>query len=84
MAFTAFVTDVFSRCIVGWRTASRMPTELPLDAGGDVMDALEMVCAARLIAGLRSKEVFRRTARSGKLATQLLRLAYVVELLGSP
>lgn len=32
MAFTAFVTDVFSRRIVGWRTASRMPAELPLDA----------------------------------------------------
>lgn len=32
MVFTAFVTDVFSRRIVGWRTASRMPTELPLDA----------------------------------------------------
>ncbi len=32
MAFTAFVSDVFSRRIVGWRTASSMPTELPLDA----------------------------------------------------
>jgi putative transposase len=32
MAFTAFVTDVFSRRIVGWRTMSKMPTELPLDA----------------------------------------------------
>jgi len=32
MAFTAFVTDVFSRRIVGWRTMDRMPTELPLDA----------------------------------------------------
>ena len=32
MAFTAFVTDVYSRRIVGWRTASSMPTELPLDA----------------------------------------------------
>lgn len=32
MAFSAFVTDVFSRRIVGWRTASSMPTELPLDA----------------------------------------------------
>jgi putative transposase len=32
MAFTAFVTDVFSRRIVGWRTAPRMPTDLPLDA----------------------------------------------------
>lgn len=30
--FTAFVTDVYSRRIVGWRTAERMPTELPLDA----------------------------------------------------
>jgi putative transposase len=32
MVFTAFVCDVFSRRIVGWRTASAMPTELPLDA----------------------------------------------------
>jgi len=32
MAFTAFVSDVFSRRIVGWRTASSMPTSLPLDA----------------------------------------------------
>lgn len=32
MAFTAFVTDVFSRRIVGWRTATSMPTGLPLDA----------------------------------------------------
>lgn len=30
--FTAFVTDVYSRRIVGWRTAERMPTDLPLDA----------------------------------------------------
>jgi putative transposase len=32
MAFTAFVSDVFSRRIVGWRTAASMPTDLPLDA----------------------------------------------------
>ena len=32
MAFTAFVTDVYSRRIVGWRTMDRMPTDLPLDA----------------------------------------------------
>jgi putative transposase len=44
MAFTAFVTDVFSRRIVGWRTASRMPTELPLDA-------LEMALWTRQRAG---------------------------------
>jgi putative transposase len=30
--FTAFVSDVFSRRIVGWRTFSAMPTQLPLDA----------------------------------------------------
>ena len=32
MGFTAFVEDVYSRRIVGWRTHHRMPTELPLDA----------------------------------------------------
>lgn len=32
MAFTAFVTDVFSRRVGGWRTADRTTTELPLDA----------------------------------------------------
>jgi putative transposase len=30
--FTAFVTDAYSRRIVGWRTANAMRTELPLDA----------------------------------------------------
>lgn len=44
MAFTAFVSDVFSRRIVGWRTASRMPTDLPLDA-------LEMAIWTRQRAG---------------------------------
>ena len=39
MAFTAFVSDVFSRRIVGWRTAPTMPTALPLDA-------LEMACGS--------------------------------------
>jgi putative transposase len=42
--FTAFVTDVYSRRIVGWRTAARMPTELPLDA-------LEMALWTRARAG---------------------------------
>jgi putative transposase len=32
MAFTAFVSDVFSRRIGGWRTAASMPTSLPLGA----------------------------------------------------
>jgi putative transposase len=31
-AYTALVIDVYSRRIVGWRCASSMPTELPLDA----------------------------------------------------
>ena len=44
MAFTAFVSDVFSRRVVGWRTASSMPTELPLDA-------LEMALWIRARAG---------------------------------
>ena len=42
--FTAFVSDVYSRRIVGWRCASRMPTELPLDA-------LEMALWTRETAG---------------------------------
>ena len=44
MAFTAFVSDMFSRRIVGWRTAASMPTELPLDA-------LEMALWIRARAG---------------------------------
>jgi len=32
MVFSAFVNDVFSRRIVGWRTKATMPAELPLDA----------------------------------------------------
>ena len=32
MVYTAFVIDVFSRRIVGWRTAQSMTTDLPLDA----------------------------------------------------
>ena len=44
LAFTAFVSDAFSRRIVGWRTAASMPTELPLDA-------LEMALWTRARAG---------------------------------
>jgi putative transposase len=42
--FTAFVSDVYSRRILGWRTAPEMPTELPLDA-------LEMALWTRARAG---------------------------------
>jgi putative transposase len=44
MKFTAFVSDAFSRRIVGWRTAASMPTQLPLDA-------LEMALWTRARAG---------------------------------
>jgi putative transposase len=44
MVFTALVSDVYSRRIVGWRCATRMPTELPLDA-------LEMALWTRETAG---------------------------------
>jgi putative transposase len=30
--FVAFVQDVYSRRLIGWRVASRMPVDLPLDA----------------------------------------------------
>jgi putative transposase len=32
MVFTAFVSEVFSRRIMGWRVATSMPAALPLDA----------------------------------------------------
>ncbi|WP_328701836.1 IS3 family transposase [Aestuariimicrobium ganziense] len=44
LGFTAFVTDAYSRRIVGWRTHHRMPTELP-------PDALEMALWCRERAG---------------------------------
>lgn len=40
LAYTAFVTDVFSRYIVGWKVATSLRTEL-------AMDALEMAIWAR-------------------------------------
>ncbi|MCB2412197.1 hypothetical protein LGT39_04945 [Demequina sp. TTPB684] len=44
MAVTVFLTEVYSHRFVGWRTTSRMPTDLPLDA-------LEMVQWVREPAG---------------------------------
>ena len=38
--YTAFITDVFARRIVGWKVAKRMDTDL-------VMDALEQALYAR-------------------------------------
>jgi len=46
MAFTAFVSDAFSRRIVGWRTAACMPTELPLDALDEQLRSLHQASVA--------------------------------------
>jgi transposase InsO family protein len=54
MVFTAFVTDVFSRRIVGWRTAASMPTSLPLDA-------LEMALWTRARAGQPTGQVIHHS-----------------------
>jgi putative transposase len=54
MGFTAFVSHVFRRRIVGWRTASSMPTELPLDA-------LEMALWTRALAGQSVDGVVRHS-----------------------
>jgi transposase InsO family protein len=59
MAFTAFVSDVFSRRIVGWRTAAAMPTELPLDA-------LEMALWTRARAGQTVDGLVHHTDRGSK------------------
>lgn len=57
MAFTAFVTDVYSRRMVGWRTTNRMPTELPLDA-------LEMALWVRERAGESIEGLIHQSARA--------------------
>lgn len=77
MAFTAFVTDVFSRRIVGWRTMGRMPTELPLDAlemalwvrdraGQDVTGVIQHSDAGSQYTAIRYAE---RLAAAGAIAS---------------
>ncbi len=77
MAFTAFVTDVFSRRIVGWRTLDRMPTDLPLDAlemalwvrdraGQDVTGVIQHSDAGSQYTALRYTE---RLADAGAIAS---------------
>ncbi len=56
--FTAYVYDVFSRRIVGWRTATSMPTELPLDA-------LEMALWTRARAGEVVDGLVHHSVKSG-------------------
>ena len=55
--YTAFVTDVFSRRIVGWRTAASMTTAL-------VMDALNMAIFSRLPPAARRGDRPLRRRRS--------------------
>src|SRR5690606_31194511 len=77
MAFTAFVTDVFSRRIVGWRTMPKMPTDLPLDAlemalwvrdraGEDVTGVIQHSDAGSQYTALRYTE---RLAEVGAIAS---------------
>lgn len=77
MAFTAFVSDVCSSRIVGWRTASRMPTELPLDAlemalwtrareGEDVTGVVQHSDAGSQYTAIRYAE---RLAEAGAIAS---------------
>lgn len=77
MAFTAFVSDVCSRRIVGWRTATRMPTDLPLDAlemalwtrarnGEDVTGVIQHSDAGSQYTSIRYSE---RLADAGAIAS---------------
>ena len=59
--FTAFVTDVFSRRLVGWRTFSSMPTELPLDA----LEMAVWIRAGHDLTGLVHHSDAGSTPRSG-------------------
>jgi putative transposase len=72
MGFTAFVTDVFSRRIVGWRTHHRMPTELPLDA-------LEMALWVRDRAGSEVTGVIHHS----DAGSQYVALRYTERLTGA-
>jgi putative transposase len=68
--FTAFVSDVFSRRIVGWRTASTMPTGLPLDA-------LEMALWTRA----RANEVVDGLVHHSDAGSQYTSIRYANRLL---
>jgi putative transposase len=68
--FTAFVSDVFSRRIVGWRTATSMPTDLPLDA-------LEMALWTRA----RAEEVVDGLVHHSDAGSQYTSIRYANRLL---
>ena len=68
--FTAFVSDVYSRRIVGWRTAANMPTQLPLDA-------LDMALWTRARAGADTTGVIHHS----DAGTQYTAIRYAARLL---
>jgi transposase InsO family protein len=60
MAYVCFITDAFSRMIVGWRVAAHMRTSMVLDAlemarrsrGGQRLDGLVGACQILCVSGL--------------------------------
>jgi putative transposase len=68
-AYAAFVIDVFSRMITGWKVAAHMRASLALDA-------LEMAVSARLRAGQRVAGVIHHGDRGG----QYLAIRYTTRL----
>jgi putative transposase len=68
--YTAFVTDVFSRRIVGWRTATSMTTDL-------VMDALNMAVHSRRLQLLNGVSVHSDAGSQYVAVTYTERLAEI-------
>jgi putative transposase len=72
--FTAFVSDAYSRRIVGWRTAASMPTQLPLDA-------LEMALWVRSGAGQESRTEVTGVIHHSDAGSQYTAIRYRSRLL---
>ena len=80
MAIAAFVTDVYSRRIVGWRMMARMPTDLPPGAlkmalwmrdraGYDVTGVVQHFYAGTQYTAFRYYERLRDGAAIGSIGT---------------
>lgn len=74
MKFTAFVHDAFSHRILGWRTASWMPTDLPLDA-------LEMALWVREGEGAMTDGKLEGLIHHSDAGSQYLAVRYATRLL---
>jgi len=78
-AYVAFVIDVFARCIVGWRVANSMRTDL-------VLDALEQALWSRTgMDGLvhHSDSEYMRAGSSGGLSRTAIDASRMVGLVSS-